>query len=141
MTITSVSPVILTRTRAHLAVDAGFARGTELGAAFTIAVLDGAGNLVAHVREDGAALASIGTSAAKALTAVHFAQPTAALQGAVAPGAALFGLGSAQATYAFVAGGVPIVDPHGVVIGAVGAGGGTPDQDREVAEAAAAALA
>lgn len=137
----TVSPVVLARASAHAALDAGFAKADELGVPFTIAILDGGGNLVAQVRGDGAALASIGTSVAKALTAVHFAQPTQDLQGAVNPGQALFGLGTRDAAYAFVAGGIPITDAAATVIGAIGAGGGSPEQDHEVAAAALAAIA
>ncbi len=86
MSAPTISPIVLARSAADAALDAGFAKADELGVPFTIAVLDGGGNLVAQVRGDGAALASIGTSVAKALTAVHFAQPTQDLQGAVTPG-------------------------------------------------------
>ena len=40
----------------------------------------------------------------------------------------------------FVGGAVPVLDAHGAVIGAVGVGGGYPDQDHEVAEAVKSAL-
>lgn len=136
-----ISPVTLTRAQAHAALDAGFAKAAELGIPFTIAVIDGGGNLVAQVKDDGAALASIGTSYAKAITAVHFAQPTQDLQAAVTPGAPLFALGTRDAEYAFVAGGMPITNADGTVIGAIGAGGGSPEQDHEVASAARAAIA
>lgn len=136
----TISPVILARRSAHAALDAGFAKADEFGIPFTVAVIDGGGNLVAQVRGDGAALASIGTSLAKAITAVHFAQPTRDLQGAVNPGQALFSIASPDAAYAFVAGGVPITDDNGTVIGAIGAGGGSPEQDHEVAAAALTAL-
>lgn len=133
-----ISPVTLTRAQAHAALDAGFAKAAELGIPFTIAVVDGGGNLVAQVKDDGAALASVGTSYAKAITAVHFAQPTQELQAAVNPGAPLFALGTRDADYA---GGVPITNTDGTVIGAIGAGGGSPEQDHEVAAAALAAIA
>jgi uncharacterized protein GlcG (DUF336 family) len=141
MPLPTISPVTVTRAEANAALEAGFARGAELGIPFTIAVLDGGGNIVAQAKEDGAALASVGTSFAKAVTAVHFAQPTQALQGATAPGAPLYGLGSRDAVYAFVGGGVPIANAAGTIIGAIGVGGGSPADDHQVASAAAAALA
>ena len=130
----------LTRTLALSAIEAGFTEAGKLGIPFTIAVIDGGGNLIAQVKDDRAALASIGTSLAKAVTAAHFGQPTAALQGAVGPGGPLFGLGTRDASYAFVGGGVPIVDAEGSVAGAIGVGGGNPDHDHLVASAAAAAI-
>ena len=129
----------VTTAQAQAAIEAGFNKAAELGIPFTIAVLDGGANLVAQVKGDGAALASVGTSFAKAVTAVHFGQPTDALQGAVAPGAPLFGLGSRDVAYAFVGGGVPVVNESGV-IGAIGVGGGSPVDDRAVAIAALAAI-
>lgn len=133
-----ISPIILTRAQAHAALDAGFAKAHELGVPFTIAVIDGGGNLVAQVKDDGAALASIGTSRAKAITALHFAQPTLDLQSAVNPGAPMYQIGTAD--YAFVGGGIPVTNAEGTVIAAIGAGGGTPAQDHEVALAALAAI-
>ena len=138
--MTELTASALTRTQALSAIDAGFAEAGKLGIPFTIAVIDAGGNLVAQVKDDRAALASIGTSLAKAVTAAHFGQPTGALQAAVGPGGPLFGLGTRDATYAFVAGGVPIIDATGAVAGAIGVGGGNPDDDHAVATAAAAAL-
>ncbi len=125
--------------KATAAIAAGIVRGTSLGVPFTITVIDAGGFLVAAHRMDGAALASIETSASKATTALLFARSTRDLVAAVQPGAALFTIQTAtRAPLAFVPGGVPLTDSDGTVIGAVGAGGGTPDQDHEVAAAAAA---
>jgi uncharacterized protein GlcG (DUF336 family) len=63
------------------------------------------------------------------------------LAAAVQPGGPLFSIEAAtRAPLAFVPGDFPVTDQQGRVIGAVGAGGGTPDQDHEVAAAARAAL-
>lgn len=140
MSIATTSSVTLTRADAHAALDAGFAKAAAFGVPFAIAIVDGGGNLVAHVKDDGAALASIGTSHAKAITAAHFAQATRDLQAAVAPGAPMFALGSRDASYAFVGGGVPITTAEGVVVGAIGVGGGSPDQDHDIACAARAGI-
>ena len=123
------------------AIEAGKAKAAELGVAFTISVLDDGARLVALSRMDGAALASVESSQAKARTAVYFAAPTRDLAGAVQPGAPMFGIGSAFGDpVVFVGGAVPLTDPHGTLIGAVGVGGGYPDQDHEVAEAVKSAL-
>jgi uncharacterized protein GlcG (DUF336 family) len=90
---------------------------------------------------DGAALASVDSSQAKARTSVYFAASTRDLAGAVQPGAPMFGIESGFTDpVVFVGGAVPVTDAHGTVIGAVGVGGGYPDQDHEVAEAVKAAL-
>jgi uncharacterized protein GlcG (DUF336 family) len=123
------------------AIEAGQAKAAELGIAFTISVLDDGARLVALSRMDGAALASVESSQAKARTSVYFATPTRDLAGAVQPGAPMFGIDSAFGDpVVFVGGAVPVIDAHGAVTGAVGVGGGSPDQDHEVAEAVKAAL-
>ena len=107
-----------------------------------IAVRGAGANLVASSRMDGAALAAIETSAAKAMTAVLFAQPTRELVAAVQPGGTPFMIeAGTREPPAFVPGGIPVTDEEGHVIGAVGAGGGRPGQDHDVAAAAVAAIA
>ena len=131
----------ITLAGADKAIEAGKAKAAELGIAFTIAIVDAAANLVAFSRQDGAALASVESSQAKARTSVYFAAATRDLAGAVQPGAPMFGIESGFADpVVFVGGAVPLTDAHGAVIGAVGVGGGFPDQDHEVAEAVKAAL-
>ena len=79
MPITQISPVILTLDDAATATAAGVNKATELGVPYTFSVLDGGGNTVLVTRMDGAALASIDTSRAKARTAVYFGAATADL--------------------------------------------------------------
>jgi uncharacterized protein GlcG (DUF336 family) len=126
---------------AEKAIEAGKTKAADLGIAFTICVLDDGARLVALSRMEGAALASVESSQAKARTSVYFAQPTRDLVGAVQPGAPMFGIESGFGDpVVFVGGAVPVTDAHGAIIGAVGVGGGYPDHDHEVAEAVKAAL-
>ena len=128
-------------TQATKAIQAGRVQGAELGIPFTITVVDPGAHVVALSRMDGAALGSVELSQAKARTAVMFAQPTRNLVPAVQPGAALFGIESGtRDPLVFVAGGIPVLDPDGRLVGAIGVGGGFPDQDHLVAEAVLAAL-
>jgi uncharacterized protein GlcG (DUF336 family) len=123
------------------AVEAGRSEAAELGIPFTIVIVDGGGFLVAASRMDGAPLASVELSQSKARTSVLFAQPTKNLAGAVQPGAPLYGIeAGTRDPLVFLAGGVPVIDPDGRLIGAIGVGGGFPDQDHQVAEAVLAAL-
>ncbi len=141
MALHQISPVLLSVEAADKAIDAAITRVQEIGVPYTISVVDGAGLLVAARRMDGAAIASIDTSLAKARTAAYFGAATADLAPMAASGAPLMTVeASATVPLAFVAGGVPITDAAGVVIGAVGAGGGTPAQDHDVATAAVAAV-
>jgi len=133
--------VDLTLARAAQAIEAGKVEGAELGIAFTISVVDAGAHLIAVSRMDGAALASVELSQTKARTSVLFAQSTKNLVGAVQPGAPMFGIEvGTRDPLAFIAGGIPVLDGNGRLIGAVGVGGGYPDQDHQVAEAVLAAL-
>ena len=131
----------ITAAGADQAIEAGRAKAAQLGIAFTIAIVDAGAHLVALSRQDGAALASVESSHAKARTSVLFGAPTKDLAGAVQPGAPMFGIESGfRDTLAFVGGGVPVTDSAGRLIGAIGVGGGYPDQDNEIAEAVNQAL-
>jgi uncharacterized protein GlcG (DUF336 family) len=137
MALNQVSPVLLSAALAEKAIGAATARAQEIGIPYTITVVDGAGLLVAARRMDGAAIASIDASMAKARTAAYFGAPTADLAAMVVDGAPMMSIQTALTLpLAFVAGAVPITDDAGVVIGAVGAGGGRPDQDHDVATTA-----
>jgi len=131
----------ITLARAEKAIEAGKVEGAELGIPFTISIVDAGAYAVAVSRMDGAALASVELSQAKARTSVLFAQPTVNLVGAVQPGAPLFGIqDGTRDPLAFLPGGIPVIDPSGRLLGAIGVGGGFPDQDHRVAEAVLAAL-
>jgi uncharacterized protein GlcG (DUF336 family) len=118
-------------------VTAAHRHATSVGVPSTVTVLDAGGRFVAAGRMDGAPLISVDTSAAKARTAVFFKLATGDLVGAVQPAAPLYTIGAATTEQlAFLAGGIPIVDHDGEVLGAIGSGGGTPEQDAEIAAAA-----
>lgn len=136
-----ISPIILALDKAQVALAAAFEKSATIGIPYTISVVDGTGQIVAVTRMDGAAMASIDTSLAKARASAYFASPTKDLAAAVRDGQPLATIQTATSIpLAFVAGGVPIKDSAGVVIGAIGAGGGSPQQDHEVAAAGAAAI-
>jgi cob(I)alamin adenosyltransferase len=105
-----------------------------------IAVVDDGGNLKAQHRMDGASLAAVEVSLDKAFSALATKGSTAALADQCQPGQPLYGLQSTHnGRIVIFGGGVPLYD-NGVLIGAVGASGGTVAQDVIVAEAAATAL-
>jgi glc operon protein GlcG len=111
-----------------------------LGIAVCAAVVDRAGDLIAYLRMDGAPLVSARFAQDKAWTAAAFRCATDALWDDIGDVPALaHGLPKFERVAAF-GGGVPIVD-DGDIVGAVGISGGTPEQDRAVAEAAVRALA
>ena len=117
-------------------------RADEIGQPMNIAVVDAGGNLVSHVRQDGAWIGSIDISISKAWTSKAFDVSTKDLGGNAQPTQQFFGIHTTNAHgrgVAIFAGGVPLTR-EGKVVGAVGVSGGSGEQDQTVAEAGAAAL-
>ncbi|MGY4923733.1 GlcG/HbpS family heme-binding protein [Streptomyces sp. 900105755] len=111
------------------------------GVTVSVTVLDAGGHLLAFRRDDRAVLISGETSTRKAYTALQLNTPTADLVDAVQPGGLFHTLPTAlDRPLLFIAGGVP-VRRDGRLVGAIGVGGGAPDQDHGFASAAVAALA
>lgn len=110
-----------------------------------IAVVDDGGHLLAFARMDGARPASVYTALTKATTAATLRQDTGPLPpGAAEPDVWLnLSVQNAAAMsggkFTTLRGGVAIV-LDGQVIGAVGVGGATGEQDAEIARAGVAAL-
>lgn len=131
----------ITLDQAQAVLTAGLAKAAELGVPSTISILDSGARLVVSARQDAAPLVSVDSSIAKARTSAFFQAPTSALVGAIQPGAPLYTLGDATSEQlAFLGGGLPITDATGALIGAIGSGGGTPEQDEQIAAAAIAVL-
>ncbi len=128
----------LTLAMAEKAVRAAHAKAKELGVSMGVTVVDEAGRVVMSARGDGAGFFTMDTSRAKAATSASYKRSTQELvEGreanpvfwnalpAVIPGQVLPSAGA-----------VPIFK-GGRVIGAIGVGGGTPDQDHACALAGA----
>lgn len=122
-------------------ITAGEARAADLGSPSNIAVVDAGGNLVAHIRMDGAQLGSIDHSINKAFTSVFYKSSTGDLAADTQPGGQFYGMAlSNQDRVIVFAGGIPLNDTTGEIVGAVGVSGGSGHEDSSVAEAAVAAL-
>ena len=125
---------------ARTIIAAAEARANEIGQPMNIAVVDAGGNLVSHVRMDGAWLGSIDISINKAFTARAFDLPTKDLAENAQPNQQFYGIhASNHGRIMIFAGGIP-VSREGVVVGAVGVSGGSGAQDQDVAEAGSTAL-
>lgn len=115
-------------------------KAAAIGQPMNIAVADEGGNIVAHVRMDGAWIGSIDISMKKAYTARAFDLPTKDLAKESQSGGQFFGIhASNNGRIMIFAGGIPL-KREGKVVGAIGVSGGTGDQDQSVAEAGAAAF-
>src|ERR1700716_4573496 len=125
---------------ARQVIAAAEAKARELGQPMNIAVLDSGGNLVSHVRMDGAWIGSIDVSINKAFTARAFDVSTAQLSENSQPGQQFYGIqNSNHGRIMIFAGGVPL-RRNGQVVGAIGVSGGSGSQDQEVATSGASAL-
>ncbi|MHB8390638.1 MAG: GlcG/HbpS family heme-binding protein [Acidobacteriaceae bacterium] len=114
-------------------------KAKDIGQPMNIAVADAGGNLVAHVRMDGAWLGSIDISIKKAFTARAFDLSTKDLATQSQPGGQFYGIhASNDGKIMIFAGGIPL-KRDGKVVGAIGVSGGSGAQDQTVAEAGAAA--
>jgi glc operon protein GlcG len=129
----------LTLELAETAVKAAQAKARALRAPMTVTVVDEAGRLVLSARGDGTGFFSPETSRAKAMAAA-FKKRTAELADLVAKGG-FWSIVPAvlQGQILPTLGGSPIVKA-GRVIGAIGCGGGTGEQDQECSDAGAAAV-
>ncbi|MET7360913.1 heme-binding protein [Streptomyces sp. NPDC005562] len=136
---TAVAP--LTIEDAEVLVAAARRAAEAADVTVSVTVLDAGGHLLAFRRDDRAVLISGETSTRKAYTALQLNAPTADLVDAVQPGGLFHTLPTAlDRPLLFIAGGVP-VHRDGRLIGAVGVGGGAPEQDHGFATAAVQALA
>jgi uncharacterized protein GlcG (DUF336 family) len=131
---------MLSLSQAQAALAAGQARAAALGVPVNIAVLDAAAHLKAFGRMDEAVLGSIDVAQGKARTAALFGITSEAVWDYCKPGAAAPGLERSNGGLMTFPGGVPLRDAGGRLVGAVGVSGGSPDQDADIARAAAAAL-
>ncbi|MEV6249811.1 heme-binding protein [Streptomyces sp. NPDC051742] len=106
------------------------------GVTVSVTVLDAGGHLLAFRRDDQAVLISGETSTRKAYTALQLNAPTADLVDLVKPDGPFHSLTTAlDRPLLFIAGGLPI-HRDGRLVGAIGIGGGAPEQDHSFATTA-----
>ena len=125
----------LTHEGALKMLHAGIAKALEMKQPQCITVTDDGGHLLAFVRMDGAKVLSIDSSRKKALTAASGRAPSGEANVANEIKLAF----ATEGKLTNLKGGLPVV-VEGHVIGAIGVGSGTGEQDLEVAKAMLAAL-
>ncbi|MCW6533118.1 heme-binding protein [Sphingomonas sp. MMSM20] len=129
----------ITQAQAEAAIIAARQAAVSIGVPMNIAVYDDGANLKAFERMDGALLGSLDIAMNKARTAALFGFNTEALYDFSKPGGTSPGFEQSNGGLTVFAGGIPVRDHDGRLLGAVGISGGAVTQDFEVAEAAAAA--
>jgi uncharacterized protein GlcG (DUF336 family) len=131
---------MMTLSDARRVIAAAEKKAEEIKQPMNIAVVDAGGNLVAHVRMDGAWMGSIDISINKAFTSRAFDIATKDLSKMSQPGEDFYGIHASNGGRIMIfAGGIPL-KRDGQVVGAIGVSGGMGDQDQEVAEAGAEAF-
>jgi uncharacterized protein GlcG (DUF336 family) len=131
---------MVTLSDARAIIAAAEAKAQAIGQPMNIAVVDAGGNLIAHVRMDGAWLGSIDISIKKAFTSRAFDIATHDLANEAQPGKQFYGIQESNGGRIMIfAGGIPL-KRDGQVVGAIGVSGGAGAQDQSVAEAGVAAF-
>lgn len=131
---------LVTLSDAQRIIAAAEKKAFEVDQPMNIAVADAGGNLVAHVRMDGAWIGSIDISIKKAYTARAFDIATKDLATYSQTGGQFFGIHTSNDGKVIIfSGGIPL-KKDGRVVGAIGVSGGSGEQDHAVAQAGSAAF-
>jgi uncharacterized protein GlcG (DUF336 family) len=132
----------MTLETADRAARAALAKAAAMGVAMTVSVVDEAGRLVVVMKGDRTGFLTTETSRAKAVAAAAFRRSTRELAEMQKSHPVFWGAVPAISRGEALpsTGAVPIV-VNGRVIGAIGCGGGSADEDHECASAGAAATA
>ena len=125
----------MNRQIATAAIKAALEEAETVNCKMNIAVVDAGGHLVAFVRMDDAWLGSVDISLKKAKTATYFNLPSGTLGKMSQPGGSLYGIEHSNQGLITFAGGLPIQNAAGKMIGAIGVSGDTVENDEKVAEA------
>ena len=129
----------ITLDEANRALDAAMAKATEQGTKMNIAVVDAGGRLVAFKRMDGAIWAGVYGSQGKAVASAAFGRNSGVMQER-AGSPIIQGIMVAEGGHMIPSQGAVPITRNGVVIGAIGCGGGTGQEDEDCARAGAAAV-
>jgi uncharacterized protein GlcG (DUF336 family) len=129
----------ITLNEANRALDAAIAKATEQGTKMNIAVVDAGGRLVAFKRMDGAIWAGVYGSQGKAVASAAFGRDSGVMQER-AGSPIIQGIMVAEGGHMIPSQGAVPITRNGVVIGAIGCGGGTGQEDEDCARAGAAAV-
>jgi len=122
----------LTLDQANRIIAAALARSTEAGyRPMAVVVLDDAGHVKAVQRQDGASMLRVDIATGKAWAAIGMGAASRVLTQRAKDLPAFFNAIAASAQGKFIpqTGAVLIKQPDGAVLGAVGASGGTGDED------------
>lgn len=130
----------ITLNQAMSVIAAAQKKAEELDVLMDIAVVDAGAHLTAFARMDGAFMGSIDIAIKKAKTSRLFDMPTSTLGELSQPGQPLFNIELSNGGLMSFAGGIPLTDKDGKIIGAIGVSGSSIENDQAVAIAGAESL-
>ena len=130
---------VMTQTLAEKVVKSAQAKAMSLGIDMSVAVVDESGNLVYFVRGDNCSFHTAETARGKAVMAAGFRRPTDELLPGFQANPAFWAAIAGPLRLVPGGGGYPLTK-DGVMIGAVGCGGGLGSEDEECAGAGAKAI-
>ncbi len=134
--MTIVRPTIkLTHRGAMLVLNAAIEAAQAMEVPQCIAIVDEGCNLLSFIRMDGSRVLSIESATRKAMTAATTGQPT----GGIAADKALLLAEATSGRMTNLLGGLPLI-ANDRIVGGIGVGSGTGEQDLEIAKAAVAAF-
>ena len=122
----------ITLEEANRVIEGAIEKANEQGTKMSIAVVDAGGRLVAFARMDDAIWAGVYGSHGKAIASAAFKRPSGVFQ-AMADRPIFQGIKAAEGDHMILDLGAVPIEKDGEVIGAVGVGGGTGEQDEECA--------
>jgi glc operon protein GlcG len=131
----TISVRVLDQAGAQTVLQAARESAQQRNAPSAIAVVDGAGDLLAFQRMDGVRPASVDLAVEKARTAARLQRPTVEIEDSIDQGRTAFVTANIMA----LRGGMP-VRVNGEVVGTVGIAGLSKETDTEIASTAATAL-
>lgn len=109
----------------------GVAYAASIKLASTVVVVDMGGHVRGALRPEKGRIANVEIARKKAWTAVAFQRPTEFVRRIMLPDAPGYGLQHTEDQICIVAGGFPITDEDGDVIGGIGSSGGSLEDDME----------
>ncbi|HCA09552.1 heme-binding protein [Chryseobacterium sp.] len=130
----------ITYKQAAKALQVAIEKAGSINIPVSIVVVDNGGHLMTLARLDSV-YGVIDFALKKAKTAVMFGVDSDVM-GSIIAGADMHGYGMLNSNGGLltIAGGVVIKDAEGKIIGAIASSGGTPEQDKEIAEAGASVM-
>jgi uncharacterized protein GlcG (DUF336 family) len=133
-----MSQLTLEQVRALL--DGALALSEERGLNSSVVVVDAGGHVRGAMRPQLGRFINIDSAEKKAWTAAAFQRPTEMVRRITLPDRGAYGLQHTDPRICIVAGGVPIIDADGTLLGAIGVAGGNGQDDVDGCMAAFAEL-